>query len=168
MDGQIIQALIGQTVCGTLIALVMGLFLKTKNNYIMKYLFTITLCLFALGAFAQQKQNQYILIIRSKVNIKASSEVIKTNIQHWTVWMTDLGQHGKIAGGYRFPTDGATLTAADKAAKPTAYVAKGELVSSFLIINATDLFEAKQIAAKCPTFELGGDVEIRAIENTAN
>ncbi len=134
----------------------------------MKYFFTITINLFVLGAFAQQKQNQYILIIRSKVDIKASPDVIKTNIQHWTSWMTDLGQHGKITGGYRFPTEGATLTAADKSGKPTAYVANGELVSSFLIINASDLTEAKQIAAKCPTFELGGNVEIRAIQNTAN
>jgi hypothetical protein len=82
--------------------------------------------------------------------------------------MTDLGQHGKIAGGYRFPIEGTTLTGADKPAKSMAYVANGEIVSSFLIINAADLNEVKQIAAKCPTFELGGDVEIRPIQNTAN
>jgi hypothetical protein len=134
----------------------------------MKYLFTIAITLFVLCAFAQQKQNQYVLIIRSKTNIKASPEMIKTNIQHWTAWMTDLGQHGKIAGGYRFPVEGITLTGADKAAKSTAYVAGGELVSSFLIINAADLNEARKIATGCPTFELGGNVEIRQIQNTAN
>ena len=82
--------------------------------------------------------------------------------------MTDLGQHGKIAGGYRFPTEGATLTSPAQPAKSTAYIANGDVVSSFLIINAADLNEARQIAAKCPTFELGGNVEIRAIQNTAN
>jgi hypothetical protein len=30
--GQMVQALVGQTVCGTVIALVMGIFIKTKNN----------------------------------------------------------------------------------------------------------------------------------------
>jgi hypothetical protein len=134
----------------------------------MKYLFTIAICLFALGAFAQQKQNQYVLIIRSKTDIKASPEVIKNNIQHWTAWMTDLGKNGKIAGGYRFPIDGTTLMGKDKTAAAGAYVANGETISSFLIINAADLIEAKQIAAKCPTFELGGNVEIRQIQNTAN
>ena len=133
-----------------------------------KSILTITISLLTLGLFAQQKPNQFILIIRSKANIKASPETIKTNIQHWTAWMTDLGQHGKIAGGYRLPTEGVTLTAADKPAKATAYIACGDLVSSFLIINAADMSEATQIAAKCPTFELGGNVEVRAIQNTAN
>jgi len=134
----------------------------------MRYLFSLALCLFSVGTFAQQKSNQYVLIIRSKADIKASPEMIKTNIQHWTAWMTDLGKQGKISGGYRFPTEGTTLTGADKPAKPTAYIANKEMVSSFLIVNAADLDEAKQIAAKCPTFELGGSVEIRAIQNTAN
>jgi len=133
-----------------------------------KYLITITLSLLIVGAFAQQKSSQFVLIIRSKADIKASPEKIKTNIDHWTAWMTELGQHGKITGGYRFPAEGATLSKADATAKPTPHVANGELVSSFLIINAADLNEAKQIAAKCPTFELGGNVEVRAIQNTAN
>lgn len=133
----------------------------------MKYLLALGICLLATGAFAQQKNNQYVLIIRSKADIKASPEKIKTNIEHWTAWMTDLGQHGKIAGGYRFPVSGITL-ADNKTVKENPYVANGELVSSFLVINAADLDEAKQIAAKCPTFELGGNVEIRAIQNTAN
>jgi hypothetical protein len=134
----------------------------------MKYLFTIFLCVFALGCFAQQKENQYVLIIRSKAALKASQEAIKLNIQHWTTWMTDLGKNGKIAGGYRFPVDGITLTGKDQTATASAYIANGETVSSFLIINAADLGEAKEIAAKCPTFELGGNVEIRQIQNTAN
>ena len=134
----------------------------------MKYLLTITICLFTVCAFAQQKQNQFVFIIRSKADIKASPEVIKTNIQHWTAWMIDLGKNGKISGGYRFPIKGTTLIGTDKPIKTTAYIADGELVSSFLIINAADLNEAKQIAAKCPTFELGGNVEIRPIQNTAN
>ena len=133
-----------------------------------KHLLTISVLLLTTCAFAQQKSSLFVLIIRSKADIKSSPEAIKTNIAHWTAWMTDLGRHGKIAGGYRFPTEGATVTKADQPAKPTAYVANGEQVSSFLIINAADLNEAKQIAAKCPTFELGGNVEVRSVQNTAN
>jgi hypothetical protein len=134
----------------------------------MKYLFSFAICLFSIGVSAQQKQNQYILIIRSKIPVKASPEAIKSNIEHWTAWMGDLGKNGKIAGGYRLPVEGTTLTNVNSAAKESAYVANGELVSSFLIINAADLNEAKQIAAKCPVFELQGNVEIRSIQNTAN
>jgi hypothetical protein len=134
----------------------------------MKYIFTLAICLCSLSLFAQQKQNQYILIIRSKANIKASQDKIKTNISHWMAYMGGLGKNGKIAGGYRLPTEGITLTGTDKKETATPYIANGEELSSFLIINAADLAEAKQIAAKCPVFELGGNVEIRAIQNTAN
>ncbi|OCX52317.1 hypothetical protein BEL04_12640 [Mucilaginibacter sp. PPCGB 2223] len=132
-----------------------------------KYLLSIGIALLATSVFAQQKSSQFVLIIRSKGDIRASPETIKINIAHWTAWMTDLGRHGKIAAGYRFPTEGTTIIKADGDAKPGAYIANGELVSSFLIINAADLNEAKQIAAKCPTFELGGTVEVRAVQNTA-
>ena len=134
----------------------------------MKYIFTLAICLCSLSLFAQQKQNQYILIIRSKADIKASQDEIKTNISHWMAYMGDLGKNGKIAGGYRLPTNGVTLKGPDKKEATTPYIANGEEVSSFLIINAADLTEARQIAAKCPVFELGGNVEIRAIQNTAN
>ncbi len=134
----------------------------------MKYIFTLAICVCSLSMFAQQKQNQYILIIRSKVDIKASKDEIKTNISHWMAYMGDLGKNGKIAGGYRLPTDGITIKGIDKKETAGPYTANSEEVSSFLLINAADLTEAKQIAAKCPVFELGGNVEIRAIQNTAN
>lgn len=134
----------------------------------MKYIFILAICLFSFSLFAQQKQSQYILIIRSKAKIKASQDEIKTNISHWMAYMGDLGKNGKIAGGYRLPVEGITLTGPDKTETDKPYVADGDMVSSFIIINAADLAEAKQIGAKCPVFELGGNVEIRAIQNTAN
>lgn len=133
----------------------------------MKYVFTLAICLFSVSLFAQQKQSQYILIVRSKAKITASPDEIKTNISHWMAYMGDLGKNGKIAGGYRLPVEGVTLTGTDKTATDKPYIAEGKMVSSFIIINAADLNEAKQIAAKCPVFELGGNVEIREVQETA-
>jgi hypothetical protein len=134
----------------------------------MKYIFTLAICLFSLSLFAQQKQNQFILIVRSKAKIKASQDEIKTNISHWMAYMGDLGKNGKIAGGYRLPVEGVTLTGPDRMVTDKPYIDDGKMVSSFIIINAADMNEAKQIAAKCPVFELGGNVEIREIQETAH
>lgn len=136
----------------------------------MKYLFTLMICLFCAGAFAQQKQAQFILIVRSKpaVIAKTSAAAIKTNIQHWQDFITDLAKTGKIAGGYRPAIDGVTISGPNKTAKSTPFMGGGEVVSAFLVINAADMAEAKSIAAKCPVFELQGDVEIRPVQNTAN
>ena len=129
----------------------------------MKYLITVSFIFLSIVAFAQQKQGQYLLIIRSKVSIDASKEVIQSNIDHWTTWMTGLGTSGKLAGGYRPGNDGLTLTGKEHDLKKGTYTANGETVSSIIIINATDLNEAKNIAANCPVFELQGSVEIRPL-----
>lgn len=106
--------------------------------------------------------------MRSKNKISAPASVIQANIRHWQEFMGDLGKNGKISGGYRPVTEGVTISGTAKIVKQKAYTANGEVISSFLIINAADFNEAKQIAAKCPVFELEGSVEIRPVQQTAN
>jgi hypothetical protein len=134
----------------------------------MKYLITITLCLSSFALFAQRKQNQFILIVRSKANVKATPELIKTNAAHWQEFMGDLGKSGKIVAGFRPGIEGLTLIGSKKISKQGAYAASGEVVSTFLVVNAANMNEAKLIAAKCPVYELQGNVEIRPIQNSVN
>lgn len=139
----------------------------------MKFSFLTTFLLFisSVALFAQEQkpnQKQFILIIRSKSDVKVSKEKISANIMHWQEYMVDLGKHGKIAGGYRPSSEGETIYSPDKVVRKKPYIANGELVSSFLIINAADLSEAREIASKCPVYDLGGNVELRPIQQTAN
>ena len=136
----------------------------------MKKLLLFGLLLFAgFNLSAQQKvKSQFLLIIRFKSDFKpASDDVVKTNIKHWQDYMGNLAQSGSLVSGYR-PTDqGLTISGTDKKVNPTPYVANNELVSSVLIINAVDMDAAKAIADKCPVFEFGGSIEVRAMLNTA-
>ncbi|KIO77735.1 hypothetical protein TH53_07310 [Pedobacter lusitanus] len=137
-----------------------------------KFLLTTAACLLSLSIFAQdqtqpKKQIQYLLIIRSKVDAKPAQDKIQTNIKHWQEYMGTLAKEGKIAGGYRPGTEGTTWSGTEKTISNGAYTANNEVVSSILIINAADDKEIREIAAKCPVFELQGSVEIRPIQNTA-
>jgi len=136
----------------------------------MKKLLLFGLLLFAgFNLSAQQKvKSQFLLIIRFKSDFKpASDDVVKTNIKHWQDYMGNLAQSGSLVSGYR-PTDqGLTISGTDKKVNPTPYVANNELVSSVMVINAVDMDAAKAIADKCPVFEFGGSVEVRAMLNTA-
>jgi len=132
----------------------------------LKPLLTFAICLFAVSVFAQANQ-QFILIICSKANARPSQESIQTNIKHWQAYMGDLAKNGKIASGYRPANDGETISGSNKTSTKGFYTANGEVVSSFLIINTKDMTEAKEIASKCPVFELDGSVEIRALVNVA-
>jgi hypothetical protein len=134
----------------------------------MKKYFLLALFLFA-GAtlFAQQKvKSQFLLIVRFKADFKPSSDdAVKTNIQHWQEYMINLGKSGTLVAGYRPANEGLTVSGTEKSLKPTPYIADNELVSSVIVINATDMDAAKAIADKCPVFEFGGSVEVRAVTN---
>jgi len=136
----------------------------------MKKLILLTAFLFAGTALlAQEKvKAQYLMIIRFKTNFKPSSnEEIQNNIKKWQEYMGNLAQSGDLVAGYRPTNQGATISGKEKSTKPIPYVANDDLVSSVLIIKAENMEAAKAIANKCPVFELGGSVEVRAMMNMA-
>lgn len=119
--------------------------------------------------FAQEKTKpQYLMIVRFKTNFKPSSkEEIQDNIKKWQEYMGDLTQSGDLVAGYRPTGEGATISGKKKFIKSIPYVANDDLVSSVLIIKADNLQAAQAIANKCPVFDLGGSVEVRAMMNIA-
>jgi len=135
--------------------------------------FTIVIALLSAIAFAQNAPkpatSQFMLIVRFKADfVPPSADAIQKNIKAWQEYMSDLGKSGKIAGGYRPGNGGETISGSVQTTKPGPYVANNELVSSFIIINAKDMDEARAIAKKCPVFEFNGSVEIRSLQDTAH
>jgi hypothetical protein len=140
------------------------------NNkpHIMKKFIVLTFLLFTgFTLFAQPKvKSQFLLIVRFKADFKpASDEAVKANIQHWQEYMINLGKSGALVAGYRPATEGLTISGTEMSLKSTPYIADNELVSSVIVINAVDMDAAKAIADKCPVFEFGGSVEVRAVTN---
>jgi hypothetical protein len=140
--------------------------MKTKF-FFLTFISLTCMCLLAWGQAAGSSKNQFMLIIRSKANPQFSREIISANIKHWQEYMGSLGQSGQLSGGYRPGNEGETLSGAAKTSKKGWYEANSEVVSSFLIINASDMSAAREIASRCPVFELGGSVEIRPMRDTA-
>lgn len=119
--------------------------------------------------FAQEKAKpQFLMIVRFRTDFKPSSnEEIQNNIKKWREYMGNLAQSGDLVAGYRPTNEGATISGKEKSIKPIPYVANDDLVSSVLIIKAESLEAAKLVANKCPVFEFGGSVEVRAMMNVA-
>ncbi|WP_161596767.1 YciI family protein [Chitinophaga vietnamensis] len=134
-----------------------------------KLLLSALLALAATGLFAQQKDNkdlkQYMLIVRYNTDAKPDPATIKDNMQHWGAFIGGLAQEGKLVTGLRPAQEGRTISGKDKAVKEGPYVANNDIVSSFFVVKAADLDDATTIAKKCPIYELGGSVEIRAVMN---
>jgi hypothetical protein len=134
----------------------------------MKKFIVLSFLLFTgFALLAQPKvKSQFLLIVRFKADFKpASDDAVKTNIQHWQEYMINLGKSGALVAGYRPATEGLTINGTEKSLKSTPYIADNELVSSVIVINAVDMDAAKSIADKCPVFEFGGSIEVRAVTN---
>ena len=134
-----------------------------------KYLF---ICLLLAGAGHTWAQNdtskQFMLIIRYKQPATPfPQQTLQTNIQHWNVYMGNLGKNGKIVQGFRPVQQGVTISGTQKTTLNTPYISNGEAVSSFIIIKASSLDEATQIAKECPVLELDGSVEVRELMQLA-
>ena len=139
-----------------------------KSKFLILTIISLTsVWLFAWGQPVGSPKSQFMLIIRSKANPQFSSDVISVNIKHWQEYLASLGQSGQLSGGYRPGNEGETFSGAARTAKKGLFEAGGEVVSSFLIINANDMSAARGIASRCPVFELEGSVEIRPMQNTA-
>jgi len=109
-------------------------------------------------------KKQYLLIFRFKSDFTPpSQDAIQANIRHWQDYMNDLKKSGKLVSGVRPNTKGKTISGSEKVTNEGAYIANHELVSSFIIINASSMDEATGIAKNCPIFEFDGSVEIRPI-----
>ncbi|MBV8253400.1 MAG: hypothetical protein JO154_12400 [Chitinophaga sp.] len=131
------------------------------------------ICLCTLMSFGQTANSttdkQYLLIFRFKSNfMPPSQEAVKNNIKSWQEYMGNLGKSGKLVSGFRPSNEGETISGTAKTSQKGPYVANNELISSFIIIKASSMEEAGEIAKKCPIFDFDGSVEVRPMMNMAN
>ncbi len=138
-----------------------------KKIIILAVFAIVTSAVFSQTADTASK-HQFLLIFRFKANfVPPSQQALQNNIARWQEYMGGLGQAGALVTGYRPSNTGKTISGVEKVEKDSVYIDNNELVSSFIIINATNLEDAGTIAKKCPIFEFGGSVEIRPLSETA-
>ena len=131
-----------------------------------KYMITIMFLAFVGQVFSQDgpADKQYMLIVRSKVHPNLKSGMVQTNIEHWQQFISGLIKSGQLVTGYKPSEDGATIAGKKKKVGATTFMSDSEEISSVFIIKAASLGIAKEIALKCPVYELDGSVEIREVK----
>ena len=89
-------------------------------------------------------------------------EQIQANLERWMTWLNDLGQQGKLAGGEQL-TPNAKVVTHKQIVTDGPFTEAKEIVAGFVIVNATNIDEALEIAKTCPVLEFEGSVEVRQI-----
>ncbi|HMG07248.1 MAG TPA: YciI family protein [Mucilaginibacter sp.] len=93
--------------------------------------------------------------------IQPTPDELKTHLEHWRVWFTELSKQGILARPPQ-PWDGeGKVIRRGKGAINGPFAEIKESIGGMIIINAIDYEAAEKIAQDCPIFELDGSVEIR-------
>jgi len=90
---------------------------------------------------------------------------VQQHLAKWNAWTKGLLAAGRLAGAHPLahPPTGKTLRGRDRVVTDGPYAESKDLVSGTLVVEATSLAEATELAQGCPIFELDGSVEVRPV-----
>ena len=87
---------------------------------------------------------------------------LQASIKQWQDWMGGIAAQGKFSSTNQLGYEGKTLNA-DGLVTDGPYAEVKEIIGGYIIVKATDLDEALEMAKGCPILQMGGNVEVRNI-----
>ena len=111
--------------------------------------------------------NSFLYIFRGGADPnQMSPEDMQRNMDAWFAWMNDLRKKGHLQAGEPLQDGGKVLKGKGGRSVTDGPYAEGkEEVGGYLLVSATDLNEAAELAKGCPIFANDGSVEVRAIQD---
>lgn len=107
---------------------------------------------------------EYLFLFRGGLNYdNISAEALQADMQKWKTWMDGLAKAGKLGGGERLNTDGATLKGIDRQVIDGPYAEAKEIIGGFILVKTESKLEAIELAKGCPILENEGTVEVREV-----
>ncbi len=96
---------------------------------------------------------------------EASPEQLQQHMQKWMAWFDGLAKAGVFHGaGAPLQPSGKAVAGKGRVVSDGPYGEAKDLVGGYAIVTAKDLDGAVEIARGCPTYEVGGAVEVRPVQ----
>ncbi len=110
-----------------------------------------------------EKLKEFMLLFRMEPsNEQPTAEQIAAMHQHWQKFIGNIASQAKLVSTSRLGFDGVCITSKREVSN-TIYVSNNETLSGNMIVKASDLQEAQELAKNCPVLAMGGSVEVRGI-----
>jgi hypothetical protein len=94
-----------------------------------------------------------------------SPEQMQQTMNKWFAWMGGLKSKGKLKAGEPLGDEGKVLSGKyGQKVTDGPFVGGKEEVGGYLIVYASGLAQAAEIAKGCPIYDNGGTVEVRPIQ----
>ncbi|MEM7575551.1 MAG: YciI family protein [Bacteroidota bacterium] len=106
----------------------------------------------------------FMLIFHSSpsTDYRPSPEEIQASIKRWQDWIGNIAAQGKFLSTNALNRSG-KVVAADGTVTDGPYTELKEIIGGYVLIRADNYDEAVDLSAGCPTFRLGGKVEVREV-----
>ena len=116
----------------------------------------------ASGLPAAVATQQYLLLLydTQSFGLELTPAQIASTVAEYSAWASGLGAQGKLVSAEKLAD-----TPSEWFGGPVV-ASQGERIGGFFLIRASDITEARRIAADCPHVKHGGRVELRAIQKT--
>ena len=121
------------------------------------------------GAATQEQahRRKFMLIFRggavSRDDISPSE--LQAHVAKWYAWSDELVRQGRRNVGTPLDNPGATVRGQDRVVTDGPYAESKDLVTGSMVIEAVSLEDAVEVARTCPTYEFGGSVEVRPVQD---
>lgn len=98
--------------------------------------------------------SEFMLLVRGKDPIAASPEALQKRMDTYIQWMQKMMADGRYKGGQPLEeSEGRLLKNKNEMLTDGPFMEAKEMIGGFVIINASDINEATEIAKTCPLLD---------------
>ncbi|SEG68087.1 Uncharacterized conserved protein [Actinacidiphila yanglinensis] len=112
-------------------------------------------------------RSKYMLIFRggavSRQDLSPSE--LQAHVEKWYRWSDELARQGRRNTGTALDNPGAVVRGQEHAVTDGPYTESKDLVTGSMVFEAASLADAVAVAHTCPTYEFGGSVEVRPVQD---
>ena len=112
-------------------------------------------------------RDKFVLVFRGGAVSRhdLSPSELQAHVEKWYRWSDELTRQGRHNNGTALGNQGATVRGRERVVTDGPYAESKDLVTGSMIIEAASLQDAIDVARTCPTYEFGGSVEVRPVQD---
>ena len=112
-------------------------------------------------------RNKFMLIFRGGAVARRdlSPSELQAHVEKWYRWSDELARQGRRNAGTALDNPGAAVRGHERVVTDGPYAESKDLVTGSMIFEAASLEDAIDVARSCPTYEFGGSVEVRPVQD---
>lgn len=116
---------------------------------------------------SQGSSGRYMLIFRGGAVSRGdvSPAVLQAHLEKWYAWSDDLARQSRRNAGTPLANIGRAVRGHERIVTDGPYAESKDLVTGAMLIDADSLDDAVDVARGCPTYEFGGSVEVRPVQD---